>query len=51
MKEFSCLFLTENQAEVIEAFNSTSRRMDAFLNIDNNFLTVCSIKFTHQSFI
>ena len=27
----------DNQSEVIEAFNSTSRYLDDLLNIDNNF--------------
>ena len=27
----------DNQSEVIEAFNSTSRNLDGLLNIDNNF--------------
>ena len=27
----------DNQSEVIEAFNSTSRYLDELLNIDNNF--------------
>ena len=27
----------DNQSDVIEAFNSTSRYLDALLNIDNNF--------------
>ena len=32
------LFLSEdNQSEVIEAFNSTSRCLGGLLNIDNNF--------------
>ena len=28
----------DTQSEVIEAFNSTSRYLDALFNIDNNFL-------------
>ena len=27
----------DNQSDVIEAFNSTSRFLDVLLNIDNNF--------------
>ena len=27
----------DNRSDVIEAFNSTSRYLDAVLNIDNNF--------------
>ena len=30
-------FLDDNQSEVIEAFNSTSRNLDDQLNIDNTF--------------
>ena len=30
--------LEDNQFDVIEAFNSTSRYLDDLLNIDNNFL-------------
>ena len=29
--------LENNQSDVIEAFNSTSRDLDGLLNIDNNF--------------
>ena len=28
----------DNQSDVIEAFNSTSRYLDDLLNIDNNFI-------------
>ena len=31
------LFCYDNQSDVIEAFNSTSRYLDDLLNIDNNF--------------
>ena len=34
MKSFSC----ENQADFIEAFNSTSRYLDHLLNIDNIYI-------------
>ena len=38
MKEISCrLFLTVKQAEIIEAFKSTSRYLDDLLNIDNPY--------------
>ena len=40
----------DNQSEVIEAFNSTSRYLDDLLNIDNNILIACSIIFTLQNF-
>ena len=29
--------LEDNQSDVIEAFNATSRYLDDLLNIDNNF--------------
>ena len=35
------------QADVIVAFNSTSRYLDDLLNIDNPYLKVWSIKFIH----
>ena len=35
------LFLSEdNQSNVIELFNSTSRLLDDLLNIDNNYLVL-----------
>ena len=38
MRETSCCsFSQDNQSDVIEAFNSTSRYLDDLLNIDNNF--------------
>ena len=37
----------DNQADVIEAFNSTSRYIDELLNIDGLILKVRSIKFIH----
>ena len=47
-------FGKDMDAEVIEAFNSKSRYLDALLNIDNTYfdgiLTTWSIKFTHQNF-
>ena len=36
----------DNQSEVIEAFNSTSRYLDDLLNIDNNFFDSVSTIFT-----
>ena len=35
--DFMVSFSDDNQSEVIEAFNSTSRYLDDLLNIDNNF--------------
>ena len=40
----------DNQADVIEAFNSTSRYLDDLLNIDNPYFKVWSIKFIHLNF-
>ena len=34
-KNFMKSLSTENQADIIEAFNSTSRYLDDLLNIDN----------------
>ena len=38
---------SDNQADVIKAFNSTSRYLDDLLNIDNPFLKEWSTKFIH----
>ena len=39
MRETSyCLFFDNNQADVTEAFNSTSRYLDYLFNIDNPYL-------------
>ena len=35
-KDFMLSFSEDNQSDVIEAFNSTSRYLDDLLNIDNN---------------
>ena len=35
--DFMLCLLDDNQSEVIEAFNSTSRYLDDLLDIDNNF--------------
>ena len=40
----------DNQADVIEAFNSTSRYLDDILNIDNPYFEVWSIKFIHLNY-
>ena len=39
-----------NQADVIEAFNSTSRYLDDLLNMTNLILKVWSIKFIHLNY-
>ena len=36
-RDFKLSLSDDNQSEVIEAFNSTSRYLDYLLNIDNNF--------------
>ena len=36
-RDFMLSLSEENQSDVIEAFNSTSRYLDDLLNIDNNF--------------
>ena len=43
-RDFMLSLSDDNQSEVIEAFNSTSRYLDDLLNIDNYFFEpVCSI--------
>ena len=39
----------DNQSDVIEAFNSTSRYLDDLLNIDSNFFEAFSIEYTLQN--
>ena len=36
-RDFMLSLLDDNQSEVVEAFNSTSRYLDDILNIDNTF--------------
>ena len=36
-RDFVLSLSEDNQSDVIEAFNSTSRYLDDLLNIDNNF--------------
>ena len=36
-RDFMLSLLEDNQSDVIETFNSTSRYLDGLLNIDNNF--------------
>ena len=43
MKDFS----NDNQADIIKTFNSTSRYLDALLNIDNPYFERWSTKFIH----
>ena len=49
-RDFMLSLSDDNQFEVFEAFNSTSRYLDDLLNIDNNFLIAWSIIFTLQNF-
>ena len=42
-RDFMLSLSDANQAEVIEAFNSTFRYQDDLLNIDNNFFDTCSM--------
>ena len=49
-RDFMLPLSDDNQSEVIEAFNSTSRHLDDLLNIDNTFLIAWSIIFTLQNF-
>ena len=37
------------QADVIDAFNTTSRYLDDILNINNVILTIWLVKYTNQS--
>ena len=51
-RDFMMSLSGDKDAEIIEAFNSTSRYLDGQLNIDTviPILTIWSIKFTHQNF-
>ena len=40
----------DNQVDVIEAFNSTSRYLDDLLKIDNPYFEGMSIKFIHLNY-
>ena len=48
-RDFMLSLSEDNQSDVIEAFNSTSRHLDDLLNIDNNFLIAWSTVFTLQN--
>ena len=37
VRDFMMSLSVENQSEIIEAFSSTSRYLDVFLNIDNTY--------------
>ena len=49
-RDFMMSLSVDKDAEIIEAFNSTSRYMDDLLDIDNTYFDVMSNKFTHQNF-
>ena len=49
-RDFLDSFNHDNQADVIKAFNSTSRYLDDLLNIDNPYFEAWSIKFTHLTY-
>ena len=49
-RDFMMFPSADKDAELIEAFNATSRYLDDVLNVDIPILTVWSIKFTHQKF-
>ena len=48
--DFMLSLSEDNQSDVIEAFNATSRYLDDLLNTDNNFLIAWSTVFTLQNF-
>ena len=49
-RDFMLSLSEDNQSDVFEAFNSTSRYLDDLLNIDNNSLIAWSTVFTLQNF-
>ena len=49
-RDFMLSLSDDNQSEVIEAFNSTSRYLYDLLHIDNTVLIAWSIIFTLQNF-
>ena len=46
-RDFMKKFSSDNQADVIKAFNLTSRYLDDLLNIDNPYFKKWSTKFIH----
>ena len=51
-RDFMMSLSDDKQADVIDAFNSTSRYLDDILNINNVYLfilTIWSVKYTLQS--
>ena len=49
-REFMLSLSEDNQSDVIEAFNITSRCLDDLLNIDNNFFDSMVNRYTLQNF-
>ena len=49
-RDFMLSLLDDNQSDVIEAFNSTSRYLDDLLNMTINSLIALSTVFTLQNF-
>ena len=48
-RDFMMALSDNKQADVIDAFNTTSRNLDDILNIDNVYLTILLVKYTLQS--
>ena len=48
-RDFMMSLSGDKQADVIDAFNTTSRYLDDILNINNVFLTIWLVKYTLQS--
>ena len=48
-RDFMTSLSNDNQVDIIEAFNSTSRYLDDLLNIDNPYFEGWSTKFIHPS--
>ena len=48
-RDFMMSLSDDKQADVIDAFNSTSRYLDDILNINNVYLTKWLVKYTLQS--
>ena len=47
--DFMMSLSDDKQADVIDAFNTTSRYLDDILNINNVILTIWLVKYTDQS--
>ena len=49
-RDFMLLLSYNYQADVVEAFNSSSRYLDDLLNIDNPYLHKCLVRFIPLNF-